>query len=913
MNKLRLLFAIFISLMLCSTAFAGELNDVYKEWAKYSYVVVPGLRIYYPDSIKESIPRIVTSFSKVRDRLLTFFEKEKNYEATVVLNDHDDIVNSSAESDFDWISLSIIDEMDVLSARAYPLEKRFAISLARTYIKRSTSSSSNFWRRQLAMVAIPVWFMEGMALNYAFDIDSVQYSRLLDMARNRRLYSLRDLETLTSQPLYKKEEMLFQVQAMFAFWQSKYRSNADIDLMISIIRKPTGFTNAFKKNYGVTLNEAFNAFKAEMESLITDEHDSKFNDFIDVNYNGPKNIIFRAYNRISPDERIWVSSLNYTTENYDLFYRKGIQKPVILAKNVHPSLLYDKETKEIIIGKYQVNGHKQKRLMLVGVDLKGNKHIICGDKGSFKPLAIDDGRVYFVSSTGGITSIKSSNISGHKDTREELNLGSLIRPFNIALDIENKRVFYTFNGTNFITNLAVLPLNSKNVLEDSKVVITYDGDINSIKYFDKQLWCTCAAVNDTTQLFAFDEQNSRLLKVSNLPGGVWDISFSDPDKKIADVSTLDKGTYKLTPIRIDIEPIGAHEVKGDFSIKSVKLMDVTSNPYKTEYKSNLWSPVLGKDADGYVLGIYNYRSDRLGRTNIVVAPTFGLKSHRWGYTASFMKRFDLVKATLSFKDNTAEKDYMETEYYERVKNKTLELEYPLALNMTLTAGIDLAERSISKIEKSPRGLIPSSGKDHYYFVNLKQKSIRTEPYYEIFPRKGREVLFSYKKGSDNLCDGDFVYDSLSLKWDEYYPLNEKYVLTLSCYAAEDDKKNGIRRPDDLSLGSNKYMRAYDGSYKTGDKLRYASLALSRPFRFDLPRQIGWLRNEFSALSVFCEVGDVRNNGEFEMDYDRGVEILSKVLFLRRLPIVLRGGYAKQNGKNDHKTYFNFETDLSGFL
>ena len=183
-----------------SSAFATEIGEVYKHWGSYNTIATAGLRIYYPDSVKEAIPRIVTSFSKVREKVITNFSKDKDYIATVILDDHDNMIDSSADSKFDLINLCIFDEMDVLSARSYSLEKRFALSLAKTLVKRATSNVSFTWRRSLALLAIPHWFIEGMALNYAFTMDSIHYSRLLDMARYNRLYSLNDLNTITSQP-----------------------------------------------------------------------------------------------------------------------------------------------------------------------------------------------------------------------------------------------------------------------------------------------------------------------------------------------------------------------------------------------------------------------------------------------------------------------------------------------------------------------------------------------------------------------------------------------------------------------------------------------------------------------------------------------------------------------------------------
>ncbi|MBQ2592769.1 MAG: hypothetical protein II567_05765, partial [Candidatus Riflebacteria bacterium] len=227
MKLLRLFFILFILVnVINSSIFATEIGEVYKHWGTYNTATATGLRIYYPDSIKDAIPRIITSFSKVREKVIANFPKDKDYVATVILDEHDNLMGSSADSKLDLINLCIFDEMDVLSARSYSLEKRFALSLSKTLVKRATSNVSFAWRRSLALLAIPHWFIEGMALNYAFTMDSIHYSRILDMARYNRLYSLNDLNTITSQPTLIKEEMLFQAHSMLAYWENTYKKGA---------------------------------------------------------------------------------------------------------------------------------------------------------------------------------------------------------------------------------------------------------------------------------------------------------------------------------------------------------------------------------------------------------------------------------------------------------------------------------------------------------------------------------------------------------------------------------------------------------------------------------------------------------------------------------------------------------------
>ena len=890
-----------------SSIFATEIGEVYKHWGTYNTATATGLRIYYPDSIKDAIPRILTSFSKVREKVIANFPKDKDYVATVILDEHDNLMGSSADSKFDLINLCIFDEMDVLSARSYSLEKRFALGLAKTLVKRATSNVSFAWRRSLALLAIPHWFIEGMALNYAFTMDSIHYSRILDMARYNRLYSLNDLNTITSQPTLKKEEMLFQAHSMLAYWENTYKKGADVDVVSSLIRNFSGFENAFKKYYGVTLNEAYKSYKDYIYSQTPDFQSYSDPDFLDVDYIKNDAKIFRSYLRISEKERLWVSSIRYKTENYDLYYRKGIEKPRILLKNVHPALIYDSDKHEIIIGKYCVNGHREKVLNLYAVDLKGKARCLVSQKGSFKPLVKKDNKIYFVNAKSGLMRLMSVETdSGIIKT--ECDLGSSLRPLDLALDIEKNRLFFTFQTIDFETHLAVIPLNANNIQNDVKVLLSYSGDLRWLKFIDNKLWGAFDQDDSTTQIFCYDEKENKLKRYSNIPGGVWDISFSDPEKKKIEVTTLYKGGFSIASLPIENKPSEVIRVVPGISAIEDNKIEFESNSYKTEYHDSLWKPVLGKDSEGRVLGIYNYRSDRLDRSAITIAPTYGLKSKDWGYTSTFMKRFDLLKASVSLNNYTVLKGYMDTDYYEKIHSKRLQFDYPLKLDMNLSFGFDLVQRGIAKIKKTETNRVPTAGKDHYYFVELSQESIREEPYNNIFPRKGRKVYFVYKHGVDNLFGGDMLYDSAALKWNEYVPLNDYYVLTYSGYIAEDDKHNGIRRPDDLSLGSDEYLRAFDSSYKSGDKLRYGSLTLARPINIELPRQIGWLKTEFSTLGVFWEMGDTRNDGKFDYDYDRGVEFASNLLLFKRLPISIKAGYAVRNGQDGHGTYCNVYTD-----
>ena len=161
----KILLVAFCLCLMAQAVSAVELEDVYRKLGDYKIVATDGIRLYYPQTAELAVPRILSGFVKVREQLIKDFPDQKGNVATVILNDHDDRISSSADSDFDWINLGMFEEIGVLSTRAYSLEKRFAMRLANIMILRTLAVSSNSWRRQLAIFAVPQWFMDGMTLS----------------------------------------------------------------------------------------------------------------------------------------------------------------------------------------------------------------------------------------------------------------------------------------------------------------------------------------------------------------------------------------------------------------------------------------------------------------------------------------------------------------------------------------------------------------------------------------------------------------------------------------------------------------------------------------------------------------------------------------------------------------------------
>lgn len=904
MKRVCLLQAMLCVAMLAILApvSALELNDVYRQLGDYRVVASGGVRVYYPNSVEDSISRVHESFIRVKHEINKLFPEQKGFEATVVLNDHDDRISSSSDADFDWINIGMFEEMGALSTRAYSLEKRFALRLSHIMILRSLAAADNSWKRRLAILAVPEWFLDGLALHFAFELDSVHFSRLLDMARHNRLYTLSRLNTVISQPDLIKEEMRFQAHSMIQYWETIYKKGAAKEILRSVLKRPTGFPELFRKHYGVSLGKAY----ASYVNWICDRCD----EFKEIAAITPPELthkdiggqFFRSLHYISHDEKIWVSSRRYSTETYDLYYQNGDRRPKLLLKNVHPALMVDEFNNDIYIGKYWVNSKRQRRLALWAVNTKGRARVLSDDPGSFKPLGKRFGRIFYTAISGGITRVMSVDPEFRGSTRVEFKFPASISPLDLALSRDCRTIYYVFDEDGFVSHLAKISIVQDDKTKKPIEIYASEGDITALVIKDNELWFAADKDFYTTQLFVLNEEKQTIEKYSQLPGGVWDIAFNQDQIMVA---TLDKGEFWAASIDQSVGAVEKIELSDPVPLSVRKLPSVTSNKYVTEYNNSYWSPILSEDEDGAVFGIYNYRTDRLGRSNIVVAPRYGFKSENWGYLALYMQRFDLLKVQASIVDAVRKKSYMSNDYFERTRAKVLDFEYPFDLATTLSFGVDLSERSISKIVDVGNPF-PTIGKDHSFYTRINHRAIRTEPYWRVFPRKGRTIRAYYKRGSDFL-DGEMDYDSMGINWKEHIPVRGDWVFTSSLWAAQDDKDGSIRRPDDLSLGGTEFMRAFDDSYKSGDSLRAMTFSLGHPVKLQFPKFMRWLQNQFMIAEVFWEAGDVKNNGNYRYDFDRGIEVRMQAMLLNRIPLIIRLGQAWENSGNSTNTYVTFDS------
>lgn len=103
------------------------------------------------------------------------------------------------------------------------------------------------------------------------------------------------------------------------------------------------------------------------------------------------------------------------------------------------------------------------------------------------------------------------------------------------------------------------------------------------------------------------------------------------------------------------------------------------------------------------------------------------------------------------------------------------------------------------------------------------------------------------------------------------------------------------------------MRAFDDSYKSGDSLRAMTFSLGHPVKLQFPKFMRWLQNQFMIAEVFWEAGDVKNNGNYCYDFDRGIEVRMQAMLLNRIPLIIRLGQAWENSGNSTNTYVTFDS------
>ncbi len=928
-----LFLAVVVLLLLPSAAAAIELDDVYRMSGSFRVCVEDGLRVYFPEPCTAVMPRIMATLRRVRDRVMARYADQSRFEVSVILIDHDDREGSFSDPKFDTVTISLTEEIGALSTRGYSFEDRFALRLSNILLLRALGPAKIALKRRLGILSMPPWFLEGLALYNAFPLDALHVSRLYDMARSNRLYSMDDLSLINSRDDLVREEMTFQAHAMMQFLHSRSRPDAGYRLLKRIAQKPIRFDELFRQEFGLTLKDAFREFSSfvQAECRRTDCRDRKAG-VSAGDFGGGR---FYQGLRHSPADGswVWVSSANRREETYDLWRlppgAKGARGNArTILRNVHPSLLVDRESGMIYIGKYYVNTARQRRLELWCVPPQGKPRPFVREAGSFRPLSIEGGRLWYLNVTRGLTFVKSVSLGEEPVPRTEFAFPPYLRPLDVAVDARRGELLYVVQD-GIRRQLVSLPLpepgatiSSEPGLSGGRILHAADGMIRYPTVAGSDILFCAEIENRTLQLHRIAGGASAAVRLTQVPGGVWDYTLASDGHPL--VVTLQDGGFR--PVLADLaSPLArpatttpslfdnpAFTASGAVCIPS-DTGTIKSVPYTPEYRSSFWLPKISRDDQGAVFGIYSYRSDRLDRDRIEFSPTYGFKSRKWGYTGGYQHRFGLFRVNTAVEDRVIRKSYLSNSYYERVRSQDFSFGYPFSLSTSITAGVNLTHRGIA--EYPDKGEVPSVGRDHSLYGTVYHRAIRTEPFWQIFPRKGREVTASWRRGT-SMAAGELIYDSFGVRWNEFVPLGRSgWVASLRGWFAEDDKENEIRRPDDLNLGGSDFLRGYAGSVRYGDSLRAASVHLGRTLPLSFPWLRAWVQKEIIVGEAFWEMGDVRTQGRpFRYLYDHGFELRSRWLLLRRIPLTFRTGIAWPHDGGTSHSYVAFDiTTLSGLV
>ncbi|MBP7636180.1 hypothetical protein KBA41_18580, partial [Candidatus Ozemobacteraceae bacterium] len=679
-----------------------ELNDVYRMSGKYRVTTSGGVRVYYPERCDPVMPRVMATLRRVKDRMTAQFPSLSTFEVSVILIDHDDRETSTADPNFDTITIGLTEEIGALSTRGYSFEDRFALRLAHIMILRTLGPAKTAIRRRLGVLSMPPWFIEGMALYNAFPMDSLHVSRLYDMARSDRMYSMNDLALINSRESLVREEMSFQAHALMNFLHARSKPDAGYHLMRRIAGNPARFDDMFREAFGMSLKDAFREFSdfVKLECKKRDLPGSEGTSPGEFGEGG----FYQGLRRLPGNAGwIWVSSAKRREEVYDLWRlgngttaAKGNARTVL--ENVHPGLLVDSETGTTYIGKYIVNDMRQRRLSLWAVPMKGRPFQVVDEPGSFRPLRISAGRLWYLNVENGMTRVRSVPVAaassspraGNRPTaRTEFEFPPSMRPLDVALDTRRGRLLYIQQEGMMRQLMGVdLPADAAGDRPASgsvAVPVVLFTNCGLMRYpsvhGDDVLFCA-ETQNRTLQLFRIPAGTSTAIRLTRLPGGVWDYDLMEDGTPL--VITLKNGGFRplivdlsasLAPlipegpaVSIDTTCSGTPDIAlGMFSpgnTAAVSTVSTTepelpakldSRRYTPEYRSSFWLPKMNRDDQGAVFGVYSYRADRLDRNRLEFSPTYGFKSKNWGYTGNYQHRFDLFKVGVAAEDRVVRK------------------------------------------------------------------------------------------------------------------------------------------------------------------------------------------------------------------------------------------------------------------
>ncbi|MBF0406976.1 MAG: hypothetical protein HQM10_06470 [Candidatus Riflebacteria bacterium] len=964
--KINLFGLIFLVIFLLSHNFSysAELDEVYKLSGSYQVINKPGLRIYFPTRCFPVIGRIASSFAQIREQVGKAFGRWPNdAPVSIIISDFDDRDSGSADSTFDLITLSLFEETDSLSTRSYSLEQKFAIRLSQIMILRELGPSKRALKRRIGILTTPGWFLEGLAMHKAFPIDPVHKTQILQMAKSGKIYSIDELDTINDQGEFEKDRMRFQARHMIDFWTKKAGDKASLDFLHILGKHPTDFAVAFNKAFKMSFNNAVQDYKEYLKELSHQKKCSAYSEpeIKPLNNEGE---YLQSFVKLNDGTKVYVSSRRYFQEVYDLYIEKNGKKTRPVLKNVHPRLLLDEKNQTVYIGRYYVTLQRKKKLVLWAVPFHGKPFLCIPEEGSYKPFAVKDGRLFFLNAGSGQVRVLSIDPKlGKHSTRIELLFPEGLIPLDIVINADKKFLVLTREKYDSLLVEYSVPETPESF--STKVLLRYPGVIRTIKHFDNRIWFSAEDELQTPQLFSLEESNLRFQQISKICGGVWDfyksqdhfsvVTLKSSGFKLAEIpltTTNDCSTETLVLSENSLQKVNniptqktllnqnAIEQNSEQQInpfnpeqqKTLSLHQDDSSSvlpamgntvfslnssdnnfcyidppfeeckrYIPEFKKSYYLPRINKDEEGPVFGVYSYMSDRLDRNRLIFSPTYGFRSGNFGFLVDWMKRVDLFQTGITIQDKAIQKSYLSNTYFEKSQTFDIHARYPFTLSSYVSFGLNLSSRKIAKYPD--KGDAPSTGNDNSIYVRYDKRAIRTQPFHELFPRKGREIASYFRKGVE-LFNGEMSYDSFSLRWNEYIPIKDDLVFTIRAWAAEDKKKAAIKRPDDLSLGGSDFLRGFKSSVRYGDSLRACSFHLGSPLGFQIPTPKKWLNNEILVAEIFYERGDVHSRDRsFDFLEDCGIEFKAKSLLFRQIPFSFRIGTAWPVNSSERHSYW----------
>lgn len=905
-----LVIAIFIlPVNVQAKGFEGKIN---RTSGRYSLYKGDSFRLLFPEAMKPRIAAIASLLEKQ-----TAFVKEQfpdlaaGYPYLLVVKNNSEISDFDDDMKISGFELNPHYIPGYVSISYETTSQNYAFQLAKKHILELVNSSKNLWAKGLAILKIPRWFLFSAAMNLSYSQEPFQKAMVMRLFKNGNYYSLKDMDKFISEPPMKQAELLAQGHAMLEFWEKQYGKGS----MIKIINQ-TGQGKAFRKSFesvcGISLPQAFTEFKEKVsKDLDTIDKASfcHFNTLEEKEYLFEGELV-RSFVKIADNSYAWASNSDYEQEKYDLYIKQSGEPPKRVAQNIHPFLFASKG--KLFFARLALDKRTVKRLFISSCDQYGRKMIKSNMPGSFYPLAEHDGRIYFLSIADYTLSLLSANFDNFNDVRQEYHFPAHISPLAFAYDPDNRKLYFSQE-----THPSSSEIYSVDLMDSEPAplkVLSFDSLLRVMTFASDSLWFVAPSKLVGFSLFSFEPSKDKLTEVLRTASGITDISFLGDELYLS--ALVEKGLRPCSCSSREFCEFEPEEKKASEPLelftanieseKTSTLQDDLSDsyePYSAVLNKEYIRPMVSEDPAGKVFGAFSIFSDVLGRETFNFAPTYGLSSRKKGYLVRYGKKLFDISLNLSFSNYTLKESYLGNSYFSERRSINPEIEWVLTPATLFTVGADRKRvTSIKDRYQDASVPMPSSGRDHSLYFVLQHEYIRPDLYSDLLPRKGVKGEIAFARGSPHIFDGEFNYDALRASFNQYFPLGYNRVFSISLKYGRDKKRDGLRRPADLSVGGNDMLMAFDDSFRSGDRLKYASVSLAAPFELQAPKFLRFFVSTYSFFSLFFEVGDATDS-DFDYARDMGAEIQSKILLFRQMPLVLRVGHARALDVSRSNSYF----------